>query len=219
MIASGKIAAVHVGKVAPLGCKRRSTAFLKTPVVGPVQITKTGLAGDEQANRKLHGGLEKAVYGYPFSGYAGWQADFPELADRMVAGGMGENLVISGLDETQVCIGDIVRCGAATLQISQIREPCNVFADVHGTSRVVRAMTRSGRCGWYYRVLETGDVAAGDPHAIVERPNPDWSVARFALFAASKAASLETLEALAMLPGLTPAWQARALKSLGKSRS
>ncbi|MBC7521109.1 MAG: MOSC domain-containing protein [Sandarakinorhabdus sp.] len=221
MIAPGRIEAVRIGQVARLdgagrGGKGVSTAFAKMPVAGPVAVGPLGLAGDSQGNLKVHGGLEKAVYAYPASGYAGWRAEFPELAMR--PGAMGENLVVADLDEQSVHIGDIVRAGTALLQVSQIREPCSTLAAVHGTTRIVRAMTRSGRCGWYFRVLESGAVNAGDAHAIIERPNPGWPVARFAGFAAGRSGTIEALAELATLPGLTPAWQARARAALAAQR-
>lgn len=211
----GTLAAVHTGRTARLaGDPTRRTAFVKTPVAGPVAIHPLGLAGDEQANTRVHGGPEKAVYAYPLSGYAGWRADLPDLADRFLAGAMGENLVVDGQDETSIHIGDIIRCGTVTLQVAQLREPCATLAAVFGTPRVVKAMTRSGRCGWYCRVLEPGTVTAGDPHAVIERPNPDWPVARFAAIASGKSGTVEALAQAATLRGLTKAWQVRIAKSL-----
>ena len=217
MIASGRIEAIRVGKVARLenagrGGRGILTAFAKTPIEGAVAVGIMGLAGDAQGNLKVHGGPEKSVYGYPASGYVAWRVEFPELAMR--PGAMGENLVIADLDESSVHIGDLIRAGTALLQVSQIREPCNTFAAIHGTTRIVRAMTRSGRCGWYYRVLEAGIVSAGDPHDIVDRPNPEWPVARFAGFAAGRSGTVAALAELAVLPGLTPAWQRKAREAL-----
>lgn len=214
MIASGTIEAVHTGKVAPLPATGQRTAFIKTAVAGPVAIHALGVEGDQQANRRVHGGPDKAVYGYAVANYAGWRADMPELAERFGPGAMGENLVIAGQDESSVHIGDIVRAGTALLQVCQIREPCSVFAAVFGTPKVVRAMTRSGRCGWYYRVLEPGIVAAGALHGIVDRPNPDWPISRFTPFAAGKAGTTEALTEIAALPGLTDYWRLKAAKAL-----
>nr|WP_310523697.1 MOSC domain-containing protein [Polymorphobacter sp.] len=222
MRAPGIISAVHIGKVTRLpdiGREGRSTAYVKTPVTTPVAIHALGLEGDQQANKRVHGGLEKAVYGYPASNYAGWRADMPDIADRFIPGAMGENLVITGQDEATIHIGDIIRAGTALLQIAQIREPCSTFSAILGTTRVVRAMTKSGRCGWYYRVLEPGTVSAGDSHAIIERPNPDWPITRFATFAAGKGATIEALEQLTTLPGLTQAWQLKAAKALAFQRA
>lgn len=221
MIAPGTILAVRVGNVARLanagrGGRGLDTGFWKTPVEGPVAVQSTGLAGDAQGNLRVHGGLEKAVYGYPVAGYSGWRAEFPALAARFDAGAMGENLVIGGPDESAICIGDIIRCGSAVLQISQSREPCSTLAAALGTARVIRAMVRSGRCGWYYRVLETGHVTAGDSHAVIDRPNPAWTVARFAAFAADRAGTVEALGELMTLPGLTPGWQRKAADALAR---
>ena len=211
MIQPGNIVAVHVGRVTRLanagrGGRGLDTAFVKLPVAGPVAVHPLGLAGDEQGNRRVHGGPEKAIYGYPASGYARWRADFPEIATRFGPGAMGENLVVAGQDEGSICIGDTIRCGNAILQVAQIREPCSTLAAILGTARVVRAMTRSGRCGWYYRVIEPGVVTAGDAHDVIDRPNPDWTIARFAAFASGHG-DAEDARQLAVLPGLTPAWQ------------
>jgi MOSC domain-containing protein YiiM len=219
IIASATLHAVHVGRAERLENAGRGgaglmTAYRKTPVAGPVQVDALGITMDTQVNRRFHGGPEKAVYGYPLAGYAGWRAEFPDIADRFVAGAMGENLVVDGQDEAGLCIGDIIRVGTATLQISQIREPCSTFAAVIGTARVVKAMVRSGRCGWYYRVLDPGTLAAGDGHDVIERPNPGWTVARFAGFAAGRSGSIDAITELTTLPGLTPAWQARAAAAL-----
>ena len=210
MIASGRIDEVRVGQPAPLDGHGLVTAYRKQPVAGPVAVGPMGLDGDTQVNRRYHGGLEKAVYAYPASGYAGWRTDFPDLAARLVPGAMGENLVVGGLDEATTCLGDVIRCGTATLQVAQPREPCSTFAASLGTPKVARAMTRSGRCGWYLRVLAAGRIGAGDPHDVVERPNPAWTMQRFAALIVAKRHDPADLAAIAALPGLTPPWQAWA---------
>lgn len=219
---SARIESVRIGSIALLpgtgrGGRGIMTAYRKAPVAGPVAIGPTGLAGDAQGNPRVHGGPEKAVYAYPLSGYAGWQAAFPALA--MVPGAMGENLVVTGADEDSLHIGDLVRTGTALLQIAQIREPCSTFAAIHGTARVVRAMVKSGRCGWYCRVIEPGIVAAGDAHRVIDRPNPGWPVARLARFAAGEAGTIDALHELAGLPGLSRYWQAKAQAALDAQRA
>ena len=214
-IASGSIVEVRIGTAARLGDNGPLTGYRKHPVAGPVAIGPLGLEGDVQVNRRYHGGPEKAVYGYPLSGYDGWRAEFPQLGERFGPGAMGENLVVAGQDEASLHIGDIVRAGTALLQVAQIREPCSTFTAVLGTTKVARAMVKSGRCGWYYRVLEPGAVTAGDAHVVVDRPNPDWPVARLAAIAAGSG-TVEALAELARLPGLTPAWQARAAEMLAR---
>lgn len=214
----GRIEEVRIGRPQPLAGRTMMTAYAKQPVVGPVHVTRLGIEGDSQVNRKYHGGPEKAVYGYPLSGYAGWRADFSRAADRFGPGAMGENLVVTGQDEASLHLGDIVRTGTATLQVAQIREPCSTMTAVLGLPAAARAMTRSGRCGWYYRVLADGVVASGDDHLVIDRPNPRWPIARFAPIAAGRAGTHDELAELARLPGLSPDWQARMAERLARRR-
>jgi MOSC domain-containing protein YiiM len=214
MLASGTIAQVRIGRVAPLDGSGTPTAFRKQPAAGAVAVHWLGLAGDEVGNRRVHGGPDKAIYAYPSAGYAPWAADMPALAARFVAGAMGENLVVDGLDEASVHLGDVIRAGTATLQVAQIREPCSVLAAAYASKAVVRRMTASGRCGWYCRVLEEGAIAAGDAHSIIERPCPDWPISRFTPIAAG-GGSPEELAELARLPVLTAAWRERLSRRLG----
>lgn len=214
MIASGIITQLRIGRPQPLPGHRMLSAYRRQPVARPVTVQLLGLEGDQVGNTRVHGGPEKAIYAYPMSGYDGWRAEFPDMADRFVAGAMGENLVVDGLDEASLCLGDVIRCGTATLQIAQIREPCSTFAAAMGTARVVKAMVRSGRCGWYLRVLDGGQIAPGDAHDVIERPNPGWPIARFTPIAAGKAGRVEELAELVALPGLSAYWQAKLARRL-----
>ena len=153
---------VQVGRVAPLGPEGVPSAFVKCPVDGPIAVMALGLAGDQQADLRVHGGPEKAVYGYALSSYAPWRHAFPEHDALLVPGAFGENLTIGGMDEETVHIGDVVRVGSATLQVTQPRQPCFKFALRFAEKRMPKAMIRNGRSGWYYRVVEAGVLAAGD---------------------------------------------------------
>ena len=219
MIARGMITQVRIGRPQVLPGHRMLSAYRRQPVAGPVMVHELGLDGDQVGNTRVHGGAEKAIYAYPISGYDGWRTDFPDLADRFVAGAMGENMVVDGLDEASLCLGDVIRCGSATLQIAQIREPCSTFAAALGTTRVVKAMVRSGRCGWYLRVLESGAIAAGDGHDVIERPNPYWPIARFTPIAAGKAGRVEELAELTALPGLSAYWRAKLARRLADQQT
>ena len=214
MIARGIITQLRIGRPHDVPGLARKSAYHRQPVTGPVAVAELGLVGDQVGNTRVHGGPEKAVYAYPLAGYAGWQAEFPDMTDRFGPGAMGENLVVDGLDESSLCLGDIIRCGTATLQIAQIREPCSTLAAVMGTSRVVKAMVRSGRCGWYLRVLESGIIAPGDGHDVIDRPNPAWPINRFTPIAAGKAGRAGELAELAVLPGLSAYWRAKLARRL-----
>ena len=209
-----RIVAVRVGAVAPLGPNSVPSAYIKHEVAHPVAAGPLGLAGDAQADLTVHGGTEKAVYGYPQSRYVDWQTAFPALATRLVPGAMGENLVIAGADETSIHIGDRVRVGGALLQIAQPRQPCFKLGLAIGEPLLARTMTRNGWCGWYYRVLEPGAIGAGDDHRLVERPNPGWPVSRFAEVIAARAMGADVLAELVAMEGLAENWRLKALRLL-----
>ena len=169
---------VQVGKVAPLGPQAVPSGFVKRPVTGPVKVGTLGLRGDAQADLRVHGGPDKAVYAYALANYAAWAHDYPEHADRLVHGIFGENLTIDGLCEGDICVGDIHAIGSARLQVCQPRQPCFKFALRFEDDRMPRAMVRNGRSGWYYRVLQEGTLTVGDSLSLIERPNPDLPFSR-----------------------------------------
>lgn len=204
------VLAVHVGRARPLGPEGVPSGFVKDAVEAPVRVRSMGLDGDEQADLRVHGGIDKAVYGYAVSNYEGWRADFPEHAAQFVAGAVGENLVIAGLDEGSVCIGDVHELGTARLSVCQPRQPCFKLALRFDDERVVQAMARNGRSGWYYRVLQEGEVRPGDSLGRVERPNPNWTIARFVALASRRGFSEGEWQELANLEGLAASWQERA---------
>jgi MOSC domain-containing protein YiiM len=168
------LTSVQAGRIAPLGPNAVPSAFVKLPVPGAVQVGTLGLDIDAQADLRVHGGPEKAVYGYANAHYARWAAEFPELASRFVPGGFGENLTIDGMAEADLCVGDIHAIGTVRLQVCQPRQPCFKLALHFANSRLPKAMVRTGRSGWYYRVLTPGRLQAGDAVTLAERPLPDF---------------------------------------------
>ncbi|MGE0055328.1 MAG: MOSC domain-containing protein [Hyphomicrobium sp.] len=201
------IASVQAGRIAPLGPTGVSSAFVKRPIEGPIRIERLGLAGDEQADRTVHGGPDKAVYGYARANYNIWRGRFPEHAQLLQAGGFGENLTIDGLDETTVCIGDIMRAGTVALQVSEPRQPCFKLALRFGDRRMPKAMMQNGLCGWYFRVLEPGQLTAGNRVRLEVRLNPDWTIARFHRLIAARSATLGDMAELAHMEGLARHWR------------
>jgi MOSC domain-containing protein YiiM len=192
------------------------SGFVKHRVEGAVEVHPLGLRGDAQADLSVHGGPEKAVYGYGVASYALWRAEFPRHAAKFVPGGVGENLAIEGQLEPTVCIGDIVSIGSAVLQVCQPRQPCYKFALRFEDPQLPRAMLQNGRSGWYYRVLQPGTLAAGEAIHLVERPNPTWTVSRFVALITIGRATGDEMEELAALPGLASSWQAQARSLRGK---
>jgi MOSC domain-containing protein YiiM len=204
------IVSVQVGPVAPLGPGAIPSGFRKSPTDGPVAVGWLGLAGDAQADLSVHGGPDKAVYVYPDSHYARWRVELPQHAALLRAGGFGENLTVSDLDEDTACIGDVFDVGSARLQVTQFRQPCFKLALYFGDKRLPQAMVRSGRSGWYARVLREGSVGHGDTVTLVARPNPAWSVTRLAHSLLHREATPDELAELSGMEGLAEDWRRAA---------
>ncbi|MGO9132445.1 MAG: MOSC domain-containing protein [Methylovirgula sp.] len=201
---------VHTGRIAPLGPDQVPSAFIKHKVSGPVGLGPLGLAGDEQADLSVHGGPEKAVYAYAAAHYPMWRAEFPEHETQFVPGGVGENLAVDGMDETMIHVGDIHAIGTALLQVCQPRQPCFKFALRFNDNRLPKAMVRSARSGWYYRVIAPGIIRAGDTIALHERPNPDFAFTRFVEIVYRGNATEAEWARLAEMPGVASQWQTHA---------
>lgn len=184
----------------------------KEPVSGALWCGRTNLAGDGQADLRVHGGPDKAVLAYSAAHYPGWRAELALPA--MGAGGFGENLTIVGLTERDVCIGDVVAVGGAVLQLSQPRGPCWKLGRRWRVPELPLLTQRSGRTGWYYRVLAEGEMAAGERVTLMERPHPEWTVARANQVMYEGQHDGPATLALAALPPLSASWR-RTLERRG----
>lgn len=157
------------------------TAIDKRPVEGRVKVRPLGLYADIQADRKDHGGPDQAVYAYAQEDADFWSAEL----DRPVQPGLfGENLRVRGLDVNGAVIGERWRIGSALLEVTQPRVPCQTFARRLGEQRWVRRFTQANRTGAYLRVVENGEIGAGDTVEIVQTPVhgvtiEEWFAARY----------------------------------------
>ena len=169
--------AICAGRAGLLPGGKRS-AIAKTPVDGPVEIGPRGIAGDEQVDRKHHGFPAMAVHLYPADHYAWLRQHFDAPLALAGPGSMGENLVVRGIDETDVCIGDRFRLGTAVIEASQPRQPCATIERHLGRKGIVKAIVETGRCGMFFRVIEPGTAQAGDGLDRIERGAAGWTVRR-----------------------------------------
>ena len=175
-IISINIAAVGDLFATPLGQQGIKTGIHKLPVSGPVQANRLGLAGDEQADLSVHGGLDKAVYAYPSEHHAFWQAQLAARQKRPVGepaigpGTLGENLTTEGLLESDLWIGDRLQIGEVTLQVTEPRHPCYKLNAKLGFSHASKVMIQSGFSGFYLRVVQIGRLCAGDAITLVPGP-------------------------------------------------
>jgi MOSC domain-containing protein YiiM len=213
----GSLISVHTGKVAPLGPEAVPSGFVKLARQGAVAVGPEGLDGDAQADLSVHGGPDKAVYGYAADHYPGWAAEHPEHADRFAPGVMGENLAIAGLDEAALCVGDVHQIGTVLLQACQPRQPCFKLGLRFNDPMMVRAMVQNRRSGWYYRVLAPGVVQAGDAVRLHQRPHPDFSFARLVEIVYRRNPRPDELRRMAELDGLARQWRIKAAQTLRNS--
>ncbi|MET9231587.1 MOSC domain-containing protein [Lentzea sp. NPDC003310] len=162
------VAVVSTGTARRMSWRGRpvDSAIAKTPVAGQVEVGPLGLAGDEQGDRVNHGGPDKAVLLYPGEHYAAWAGEVGELATPA----FGENLTTSGLLEGDAVIGAVYSVGSVLLQVSQPRRPCYKLAAHHGVKDMAVRTQRTGRTGFYCRVLRAGRLAAGDVLELVSSP-------------------------------------------------
>jgi MOSC domain-containing protein YiiM len=152
----------------------KRTAIDKRPVAGPVAVGRLGLAGDEQVDKPDHGGYEQALYAYAREDLDWW---VERLGRELASGTFGENVTTSGLEVTGGLIGEVWRLGSAVVQVTSPRIPCSVFAGWMDERQWVKRFADAGRVGAYLRVLEEGQVSAGDPVEILARPATRLTIA------------------------------------------
>jgi MOSC domain-containing protein YiiM len=206
------ILAVLTGKIDPGFSAGEGSAIAKRAHDGPVAVGLLGLAGDEQADRVHHGGLDKALHVYSHDHYHWWTDEIGAHPLLAAPGGFGENLSVAGLTDAQVCIGDRFRAGSALIEVSHGRQPCWKLAQHFGVSSMVAKIVKTRRPGWYCRVIEPGQVTAGDAMELTERPLPQWSVERVfgLLIGKDHDRDQDAVAELAQLKVLATAWRTRA---------
>lgn len=175
---AGRVVSVQVGVSRPLRAGERTvrSAIDKRPVAGAVAVGALGLAGDEQNDPSVHGGLSKAVYALPVQHLAWWSAQRQAagvslLEEAFLPGQLGENLSLEGVDEQRVFVGDRLHLeGGVVLRVSEPRQPCYKFNAVLGYERAGKDMVQSGRCGFYLAVECAGHLQAGEAFRLVPGP-------------------------------------------------
>lgn len=206
------------GRATPLPDSSTTSGIIKTPAVTPLMLGACGFEGDEQADRRVHGGVEKAVHHYPFEHYAIWQAELGRLQPLTAPGGFGENLSSNGLTEVNVAVGDIFQLGTARVQVSQGRQPCWKLNLRFGIPDMARRVQDTGRTGWYFRVLEPGVVAPDDRITLIDRVAPDWTLHRLWHALYIDRLNLHELRGIATLEVLAEGWRNYARRRLESGR-
>lgn len=208
--------ALLTGRAQPFTRPGSRSGIAKAPRQEALAVTTLGLAGDEQGDLRVHGGVEKAIHHYPREHYAAWLAELGEHPLLMQPGAFGENFSTTGWTEDDVCLGDLIRAGSALLQVSQGRMPCWKLSDRFGVANLALRVQQSGRTGWYYRVLQEGVVGVGDRLQVLERIHPDWPLSRLSAVLFDKRVEPELLRECLALP-LVPSWRRTLERRLEKA--
>ncbi|TWU03627.1 MOSC domain-containing protein [Neorhodopirellula pilleata] len=181
------------------------SAIIKRPVSGPVSVFTENIDGDHQADLVHHGGPDKAVCAYASERFGFWSQTYPEIDWR--PGCFGENLTLSGLVEPDVCIGDTFKVGDCVLQISQPRQPCWKLSRRWYLPKLAVLVQQTRFTGWYFRVLQSGIIEAGNVMRLTDRQYPQWSItaANDVMFAKPRDPARD--RALADCPALSQSWR------------
>jgi len=190
------------------------SAIAKQPVSGAVRIGWLGLAGDSVADPVHHGGWDKAIHLYPQDHYGWWRERKPGHPLLEKPGAFGENIASRGMTEEEVCLGDRFSLGSAVVEVSHGRQPCWKLDHRFGARDVMATIVKTARCGIYFRVLREGEAEAGAMMELLERPLPQWSIARVfrLLIGGGHKGEPDAVRALADMPVLAEAWRERARK-------
>lgn len=210
-VVEGRLLSVNVGTVRQieLAGQARTTAIWKLPISGRVAVRGVNLAGDDQADRRAHGGPDKAVYAYAREDYAWWERQL----DRTLDPGMfGENLTTEGIDLTDALVGERWRVGSAVLQVTSPRVPCWKLGARMGDPRFPARFAAAGRPGAYLAILEQGALGAGDRIQVIHRPGHGVTVG---LVAASYHRDHRLAASILAAPELAEAWRHWAEHQIG----
>jgi MOSC domain-containing protein YiiM len=207
-----KLVSVQVGKPERIGVagaadpmdREWETALFKQPVAGGVVARQLGLEGDGQADLRVHGGADRAINAYPKDHYAYWIAT---LGMDLPHGAFGENFTTQGMLENEVCLGDRYQVGGAVLEVSQPRQPCWKIARRWRVKDLAVQVERTGKTGWYFRVIDEGTVEPGAEIQLMERPHPEWTIELASQAMLGRRADPQRAASLARCPALSELWK------------
>ncbi len=186
------------------------SAIAKEEALAPVLVGPEGIDGDQVGDRRHHGGPQQALLACAASHYEAWRTEGMDLP----LGAFGENLVVEGTSDQEVCVGDAWGLGGLRLQVSQPRQPCATLARYLASDAVVERTWEAARGGWYLRVLQGGLLAPG-PLDLLDRPHPGWTVARVLRAFDEAARNPGEAREAAALAHLSPEWRAKLAAKAG----
>jgi MOSC domain-containing protein YiiM len=172
-----KVISVNIGERKVINYKGKivETGIFKFPVNQPIFLGKEDVENDVVIDRKYHGGIEQAVYGYSQNHYEYWKELYPNLDWNY--GMFGENLTISNFEETEIFVGNTYKLGEVLLEVTKPRDPCYKLGIRFGTQEIVKQFWNSTKCGIYFKVLQTGNVVVGDELILVNKAENSPTIA------------------------------------------
>ncbi|XGV98348.1 MAG: MOSC domain-containing protein [Leptolyngbya sp. BL-A-14] len=182
-----------------------TTGIFKEPVSTRVMLRSLNLDGDGQADLTVHGGLEKAVYVYPLEHYDYWRSELPDT--ELTMGSFGENFTVTGFKEEELNIGDRFQIGDVKLMVTQPRMPCYKLGIRFGRPDMVKRFLASRRTGFYFSVLQEGEVGAGDTLELVSRDSNNITVADITQLYTREKTDPELLHRATQLEALPASWR------------
>ena len=198
---------LFIGSIRSLPESGRPTGIYKQPVSTAIAIDENGFVGDAQADRRVHGGPDKAIHLYPACHYRRLATQFPDAASQLIPGSLGENISCDDLDESSIRIGDIYHLGSARLQLCQPRNPCWKIDERFATEGMAAFIAEQRLTGWYWRVLTPGEVRPGDPLLLEEAAVGASTLADAMVLCQTHRPALAALAQLAATPGIARDWQ------------
>ncbi len=215
-----KIISIQIGKAKSYGDKESKTFFdkywesasFKDVVNGEVWVGKLGIIGDEVADKVHHGGLDKAVFANSYQNYPHWK-EFLKVSD-IPFGALAENLTVSKLHESNVCLGDIHKIGNVLLQVSQPRKPCWKISRRWNNKEFTNEIYTSGLTGWYYRVLEEGTIKPNDTVSIMAKNSQEISILEANKAYENPSKYYKTLEKILKITSLALSYESSIIKRL-----
>ena len=182
-----------------------STGIFKEPVAGRVMLRTLNLDGDRQADLSVHGGPSKAVYAYPSEHYEYWKRELPEM--KLPWGMFGENFTTEGLFESELNIGDKFHVGSAVVMVTEPRMPCYKLGIKFGRPDIVKRFLASERTGFYFAVLQEGEVGASDSIDLIERSKDSVKVSDITLLYTREKRNVGLLRRAMEVEALPESWK------------
>lgn len=205
---------VSLPKPVTLGGRSVTTSICKKPTVGRIRLAAAHLEGDGQADRDNHGGFHKAAYAYTIENYDHWKSELGR--NDLDIGQFGENFTVEGMSEDRIHVGDVFRIGLARVEVTQPRQPCYKLALRMGIPRFPEQFLASGLVGFYLRVIEEGDVGAGDAIELLEADTERLTIREASHLMHADTSNIEELRKALRIRALSPGWRQTFEKRLAR---